>query len=99
MLIRPAWILVLGAMATGCFSGELQSDALPAMLRDFAATLTAIGLGLVAIGVFLTVFRPVWQWFVSRYENTTHRIAQKLGALAVKRHWVALHSLVSLQIQ
>jgi len=99
VLIRPACNLVLWAMATGFFSGVLASYALPQFLRDFAATLTAIGLGLVAIGVFLTVFRPVWQWFVSRYEITTHRIAQKLGALAVKRHWVALHSLVSLQIQ
>lgn len=99
VLIRPAWNLVLWAGAAGFLSGVMSSYALPAFLRSSAATLTTIGLGLIAIAVFLTVARPIWQWFVSRYEITTHRVAQKLGAISVKRHWVALHSLVSLQIR
>lgn len=99
VLIRPAVNLVLWAAAAGFLSGILSSYALPQFLRNSAATLTTIGLGLIAIGVFLTVVRPVWQWLASRYEITTHRVAHKLGAVAIKRHWVALHSLVSLQIR
>lgn len=99
VLTKPAWNLVLWGAAAGFLSGVLASYALPEFLRTSAATLTTIGLGLIAIGVFLTVVRPVWRWVVSRYEITTHRVAHKLGAVAVKRHWVALHSLVSLQIQ
>lgn len=98
VLVRPAWNLVLWAGAAGFVSGVLSSYALPEFLRSSAATLTTIVLGLLAIGVFLTVVRPVWQWLVSRYEITTHRVAHKLGAVAVKRHWVALHSLVSLKV-
>ncbi|WP_022869260.1 PH domain-containing protein [Yaniella halotolerans] len=99
VLIRPAWNLVLWAMLSGFISGVLSSYALPEFLRTSATTLTTIALGLIAIGVFLSVVRPAWQWLVSRYEITTHRVAHKLGAIAVKRHWVALHSLVSLQIR
>lgn len=99
VLIRPAWNFVLWAAAAGFLSGILASYALPAFLRTSATTLLTIGLGLIAIGVFLTVVRPAWQWLVSRYEITTHRVAHKLGAIAVKRHWVALHSLVSLQVR
>jgi len=98
VLIRPAWNLVLWAGAAGFLSGVLASYTMPEFIRNSAATLTTIGLGLIAIGVFLTVIRPVWQWLVSWYEITTHRVAHKLGAIAVKRHWVALHSLVSLKI-
>lgn len=98
VLLRPAWNLILWAGAAGFLSGALSSYALPEFLQSSSATLTTIGLGLLAIGVFLTVVRPVWQWLVSRYEITTHRVAHKLGAVAVKRHWVALHSLVSLKI-
>jgi hypothetical protein len=98
VLIRPAWNLVLWAGAAGFLSGVLASYTMPEFIRNSAATLTTIGLGLIAIGVFLTVVRPVWQWLVSWYEITTHRVAHKLGAIAVKRHWVALHSLVSLKI-
>lgn len=98
VLIRPAWNLVLWAGAAGFFSGILASYTMPQFIRDIAPTLTTIGLGLIAIGVFLTVVRPVWKWLVSSYEITTHRVAHKLGAIAVKRHWVALHSLVSLSV-
>lgn len=98
VLRKPAWCLVLWAAAAGFLSGVLASYALPEFLRNAAPTLTTIGLGFIAIGVFLTVVRPLWQWFVSRYEITTHRVAHKLGAIAIKRHWVALHSLVSLRV-
>lgn len=99
VLIRPAWNLVLWAIMAGFVSGVLSSYALPEFLRNSATTLTTVGLGLIAIGVFLSVVRPIWQWLVSRYEITTHRVAHKLGAIAVKRYWVALHSLVSLQVR
>lgn len=98
VLIRPAWNLVLWAGAAGFLSGVLASYTMPEFIRNSAPTLTTIGLGVIAIGIFLTVIRPLWQWFVSRYEITTHRVAHKLGAIAVKRHWVALHSLVSLKV-
>ncbi|OAV60290.1 PH domain-containing protein [Enteractinococcus helveticum] len=98
VLIRPAWKFILWAGAAGLLSGVMASYALPDFLRTAAPTLTTIGLGIIAVGIFLTVVRPVWQWLVSRYEITTHRVAHKLGAIAVKRHWVALHSLVSLTI-
>ena len=98
VLIRPAWSFILWAGAAGFLSGVMASYTLPGFLRTAAPTITTIGLGLITIGIFLTVVRPVWQWFVSRYEITTHRVAHKLGAIAVKRHWVALHSLVSLTI-
>ena len=98
VLIRPAWKFILWAGAAGFLSGVMASYTLPDFLRTMAPTVTTIGLGLIAIGIFLTVVRPVWQWLVSRYEITTHRVAHKLGAIAVKRHWVALHSLVSLTI-
>ena len=98
VLIRPAWYLILWAGAAGLLSGVLASYTMPDFIRSASPTLTTIGLGLIAIGVFLTVIRPLWQWLVSRYEITTHRVAHKLGAIAVKRHWVALHSLVSLKV-
>src|SRR5699024_8911782 len=80
VLIRPAWNLILWGGAAGLLSGVMASYTLPQFLRNIAPTLTAIGLGLIAIGVFLTVLRPVWQWLVSQYEITTHRVAHKLGA-------------------
>lgn len=98
VLIRPAWYLILWAGAAGLVSGVLASYTMPDFVRNVRPTLTTIGLGLIAIGVFLTVIRPLWQWLVSQYEITTHRVAHKLGAIAVKRHWVALHSLVSLKV-
>lgn len=99
VLFRPAWNLVAWAGAAGFLTGALSSYALPAFLQPAAPVISTIGLGLIAIGVFLTVIRPIWHWLVSRYEITTHRVAHKLGAIAVKRHWVALHSLVSLTTQ
>lgn len=98
VLARPAWNLVLWAGAAGLLSGVLSSHVLPQLITTAVPTLTTIGLGLTAVGIFLTVIRPIWQWLVSRYEITTHRVAHKLGAIAVKRHWVALHSLVSLNV-
>lgn len=98
VLAKPAWNLILWSLAAGLLSGVMSSYTLPDFLSSAAPTLTPIGLGLIALGVFLTVIRPVWNWLVSRYEITTHRVAQKLGAIAVKRHWVALHSLVSLKV-
>ncbi|MDN5705334.1 MAG: hypothetical protein L0G71_08340, partial [Yaniella sp.] len=65
VLVRPAWNLVLWAAAAGFISGVLSSYALPEFLRTAATTLTTIGLGLIAIGVFLSVVRPVWQWLGS----------------------------------
>lgn len=98
VLVKPAWSLVLWAGAAGFLSGVLASYTMPEFIRNAAPTLTTIGLGIIAVGIFLTVLRPLWQWCVSHYELTTHRVAHKLGALAVKRHWVALHSLVSLKV-
>lgn len=98
VLARPAWNFVWWAAAAGFITGVLASYTMPEFIRNSAATLTTVALGLIVLGVFLTVLRPLWQWFVSRYEITTHRVAHKLGAIAVKRHWVALHSLVSLKV-
>lgn len=98
VLVKPAWSLVFWAGAAGFLSGVLASYTMPEFIRNAAPTLTTIGLGIIAVGIFLTVLRPLWQWCVSHYELTTHRVAHKLGALAVKRHWVALHSLVSLKV-
>lgn len=98
-LRRPAWNFVWWSLAAGILSGVFTSGALPEVLRSTASALTTIGGGLILLGLFLTVLRPIWQWLVSRYEITTHRVAQKLGAMAVKRHWVALHSLVSLRVE
>src|SRR5699024_12064699 len=55
VLIRPAWNLVLWATLSGFISGLLSSYALPEFLRSSATTLTTIALGLIAIGVFLSV--------------------------------------------